>query len=1008
MRRRSQFTTVFALAAGLLLGSPALLGLNPHKALTQYSRAEWTQADGLPQDTIRAITQTSDGYLWLGTDEGLTRFDGYDFVTFTKDSGSLPANSITALAAGVDGTLWIGTPNGLTAYRNRRFTTYTTKDGLPDNTVTSLIEDHTGALWITAGVALARFEDGKFTTYPAERLLPLQAVRLVYEDRQHILWVAGPGGLVKLADGKFVPVLGPQELNGDFPTAVLKDRDNGLWIGGSKGLILRKPDGTLRKYGSKDGLPDDLVRALWQDRGGSLWVGTDGGLGRLEDNRFVAWARNDTHHGDWVRSLFEDREGNLWVGMNSGLSRFHDDLFTVYGRTEGWPSDEPNAVHQDRNGGIWIGFHDGALAVLRGGKLRVYKSPDGEEIYAIRDAPNGDLLLSNRQGLGWMHEGRVGNFVLPDSLDRRNVFDTLVDHMGRVWVATPNGVHQKIGDHFRQVVASGPLINGLVVALAEASDGSIWAGTFGEGVWQIQGGKTSRLTTADGMGNDQIRSLYRDPDGSMWIGTFGGGLNSYRDGFFARYTAKDGLLSDNISHIEDDGNGWLWLSTTRGISRISKRQLHDFTEGKIKVLTPINYGVEDGLRSAQCAPGYPTVAGGSRTSDGRLWFPTSRGLAVIDPNERVTEPPAPAPMVQLVEVSADGRDIDFGRAAQMKPGSGHIQFRYTGIHLSAPERVRYEYKLEGLDGDWLPASTRRVADYNSLRYGPYRFQVRASLPGQPYSEASFHFEVLPHFYQTHWFRWLSLATFLAAIYGLYQLRLQQIRSRFSLVLDERARMAREIHDTLAQGFVGISSQLDAVATKMNGNDGVAHQHLALAQKMARHSLTEARRSVMDLRASALEAGTLPSALASAARQWTAGSPLSVEVDVSGMLRKLPEDVEQNVLRIAQEAVNNVVKHASAKRVRIQLRTEERRLSLSVSDDGWGFEPSGAFSTAGGRFGLLGMRERAERLGGQLDLSSEPGRGTQVEVSVPLPSENKTEGARRRFWRLLRTPPAVRS
>ena len=970
----------------LVLGSAQLFALNPRKALTQYTRTTWTQADGLPQDTIRAITQTHDGYLWLGTDEGLARFDGYDFVIYTKNDGALPSNSITALWAGQSGALWIGTPNGLARYVNRQFTTFTTKDGLPDNSITSLVEDHTGVLWIAAGVSLCRFENGKFSTYPSDRLAPLDVVREVYEDRSHQLWVAGLGGVVKRTGDGFSPVLGPKETDGIFITSMLKDRNNGFWIAGSKGLILRKPDGTLRRFDSHDGLPDNLVRALWEDSAGNLWAGTNGGLSRLENGRFVSPALGGEDERGWVRCLFEDREGNLWVGMNSGLDRLRDDRFTTYGRSEGLPSDEPIAVHQDAKGQIWVGYHDAGLIAFLPGGFHAYTTRDGlasNEIFGIRESHDGDLLIATRSGLSRMHEGRFNNSVVNDPLGRTIVFDILEDSRGRLLVATPSGVNELIGRTSRNVIPGGPVVNEFPVVLSEGSDGSLWAGTYGSGLWQIKdaNSKPRLYTTADGLGSDQIRSLYRDSEGTLWIGTFGGGLNSLRNGAFSRFTTRDGLLSDNISHVEDDGRGNLWLSTTRGICRVAKQQLRDFAAGRIKVLTPEVFGVEDGLRSAQAAPGFPTGGGGARTSDGRLWFPTSRGLATIDPNAPVQG--ARTPLAQLIEIAADGQQVDFSRFEKLKPGIGHIQFRYTGIYLSAPERVRYAYKLEGLDRDWIPAAGRRLVNYNTLPHGRYRFAVMASLPGQGSNESSFSFEVLPHFYETAWFVWLCVASFLAAIYGLYQLRLTQIRSRFSLVLDERVRLAREIHDTLAQGFVGISSQLDALALKLNGDLGVVRQHLDLARKMARHSLTEARRSVMDLRTSALEDHDLPSALTTAAREWAAGSPVQVQVEVSGNGYKLSEDVEQHLLRIAQEAVTNALKHAGARMIRVELAVEDRKLRLRVKDDGRGFEPSRAFSVIGGHFGILGMRERAERLGGELDLSSQLGLGTQVEVTVPL-------------------------
>jgi signal transduction histidine kinase len=356
-------------------------------------------------------------------------------------------------------------------------------------------------------------------------------------------------------------------------------------------------------------------------------------------------------------------------------------------------------------------------------------------------------------------------------------------------------------------------------------------------------------------------------------------------------------------------------------------------------------------------------------------------LAVLDPNDHPAS--AAAPVVHLLEVAVDGHPIAVADGARLAPGNGRMQFKYTGIYLSAPERVRYSYRLEGLDADWISSVARRVTNYNSLPHGRYRFTVRAGVPNGPLGEASFAFELLPHFYETAWFRYFCTALAAAGIWGLYNLRLRQIRQRFSLVLEERGRLARELHDTLAQGFVGISSQLDAVALTLNGRVEVARKHLDLARKMVRHSLTEARRSVMDLRASALEGHDLPAALSEAAPQWTAGSPVHIRVDVEGENRPLPEETEQHLLRIAQEAVTNAVKHAHASQVRIHLAMASRKLSLRVADNGQGFEQDEAFSEVGGHFGLLGMRERAERLGGELQLHSEPGQGTEVHVTVPL-------------------------
>jgi signal transduction histidine kinase/ligand-binding sensor domain-containing protein len=957
----------------------AAYALNPHKALTQYSSTVWTQEQGLPQDTIRAIAQTTDGYLWLGTDEGLARFDGYEFTIFNRAGGALPANSITALATAPDGSLWIGSAGGLTHYAANRFRTYAMKDGLPDNAVSSLLVDHAGALWIVAGGNLSHYDKGKFTNFAPGPNLPITAVRTLVEDRNNDLWVAGFTGVVKLSGGRFSPALPFSAKEGDLITDMVIDRRGVLWIAGSQGVIEISPSGKRRRYTERDGLPDDFVRALCEDRDGNLWAATNSGIARLEGSAFSAPGGTGARDRDLVRSLFEDREGDLWIGAANGLTRLRDDLFTSYGKSEGLPSDEPNAVYQDRTGRVWVGYHGSGLALF--GRAPAPVALPDVEVFSMRESPSGDLLAATRRGLARMRGGRFQLYSPRDPLARNLVFDALEDSSGRLWLATTSGLSEVRNGRERNVIPGGPLLASAVVTLYAGKDGVLWAGTYGRGLWRVEGEERRLFTTADGLSSDQIRSLYQDPEGTLWIGTFAGGLNALRSGQFLRFTAENGLLSDNVANVLDDGES-LWLSTTRGICRVPRRQLFDFAAGRRASLEPVNYGVEDGLRSAQCAPAYPVGAGGTRTSDGRLWFITSRGLAVFDPAARRGE--VPTPLVHVSSMTAGGREVNLAEPARLDAGSSRIQIRYTAIHLSAPERVLYSHKLEGLDAEWVRAGGRRVINYNSLRHGKYRFLVRAELPGGAAAEASYSFEILPEFYETAWFRILCGAGIVAAALGIYRLRLRQIRYRFSLVLDERARLAREIHDTLAQGFVGISSQLDAVAMSMPDEDSSARKFLEMARRMARHSLTEARRSVMDLRASVLEGQDLGAALEAGARIWTAGSGVEVEVNVSGAGNVLPDKMEQHLLRIAQEAVTNALKHSGATKIRIELGAKGGNIFLRIADNGRGFEQQDAFSPAAGHFGLLGMRERAERLRGRLRLASHPGEGTEVEVIAPLP------------------------
>ena len=960
----------------LLIASLPGYALDPRKSLTQYSRSSWTQSQGLPQNGIRAMAQTTDGYLWIGTREGIARFDGYQFTAFNREHGDLPSNTIYALAAAPKGGLWIGTPEGLTEYRNGRFHNFTKKDGLPDNLILFLHASRTGALWIVGEATICRFESGKFTTWRVGAEIPMTSVREVSEDAQGHLFLIGDNAIARFAENKFLPELDPAAMRGlgaVFSSGVLIDHNGVLWVLTTRGLLQRSPGSSANRIlGPAEGLSsrfNNFRGALLEDRDGNIWVGTGGGLGRVENGRFSLLADPP------VRILLQDREGNIWAGGDNGLAQFRDDVFTVFGRTEGFPGDQPTVIHHDRRGRIWLGFFDTGLFQLQAGKPRAVSSNIAalhERIYSIRETRSGELLVGVGRGLVRLNESGSRLFTPPDPSGREWVNDAIEDSTGRTWVGYSAGLAELTAGGFRTVI-SREQARSPVVTLAVTADGALWAGTYDKGLWRILNGETRLFTAADGLGSDQIRALYPDAAGSLWIGTIDGGLTEFHSGQFFRYTVKNGLASDNISAIADDGEN-LWLSTTRGITRANPATLRTGRGPRA-----ITFGLSDGLRGAE---GLQNVAsGGNRHTDGSLWFATSHGIAVYGLNS-----PRAAnrtPEVHIEGLSVAGSPVDWLASPRIAPGPGNVELQFTAIYLRAPDHLRFSWQLKGLDDRWTDVGTRHTAAFQNLSHGAYRFTVKAELPDGTFSTAAADFELLPRYYETDWFRALVLLAIGAATWSVYRYREQQVKARYALVINERARLAREVHDTLAQGFVGIASQLDVVDICLPKEAPAARGAVDLARKMARHSLTEARRSVMDLRTESLHPEDLGEALRSGVPLWSAGSGVQVDVEVSGDTARLPEKIAHHVLRIAQEGVANAIKHSRASRIRVVLEVAADKLNLQVTDDGGGFQHENTFVSSKGHFGLLGMRERAQAIGGELRLESEPGKGTRLLVSAPL-------------------------
>jgi len=794
-----------AFAFALCLGQ-AFASLNPSEPLHRFIHQSWTTAQGLPQNSVLAIAQTADRYLWLGTEEGLVRFDGASFTVFDKHTSGLNDNIIQALLVDADQNLWIGTTSGLSRFKNGKFTAYGLKVGLSSNSVQSLYEDEEGVLWIgTDGGGLIRMKNGLFRVFTKTDGLADNAVLAITGDRHGTIWVGTHGGLSRFKNGRFVNYGTREGLGSDNVRDICVDHEGVLWIATNDGLSRMTPTGEMSRFTSKDGLPNNFINRLHVDGAGALWIGTlHGGLCRHVNDQFDRFDDKNEPMTSDIFALFEDREGNLWIGTaGSGLNSLRAGSFTTLTKQDGLTSNFVLGLYQDDEQNFWIGS-DSGLMRMHGSSVESYSTHNGlpdNLVFSITKDRGGSVWVGTQKGLGRIDKGKVKTYGPADGMSIVAVFCTLTDHKGTVWAGSRGGLSHFTGNGFVQYTTRDGLSNNLVLSIYEDQGGSLWIGTAG-GLNQFKNGKFRTYTRHDGLSSDRIWSIFGENDGTLWLGT-SAGINRFRNGKFVSITSDKGLYDDSVLNIVDDHLGRFWMSSNKGIFSISKKQLNDFADGVVGRVTPILYGIGDGLKSRECNGGFQPSAW--RAKDGRIYFPTPEGLSFIDP-ARLAKAEAPAQAI-IERVVADNKNVDPNKAVVVPAGKGQLEFQFTAPSFTAPEQLQFRYMLEGFDKDWTSAGNRRVAYYTNIPHGEYKFQVRAGLDGEwgPISQ-TVALTLKPHFYQTATFNIALVLFALGMAAGTYRLRVNQLKIRekklVSLVnertsaLQESERLLRRSRDEL--------------------------------------------------------------------------------------------------------------------------------------------------------------------------------------------------------------------
>jgi len=786
------------------LDAPAL---DRSKAVTQHHYQVWLTEDGLPQISVQDVLQTRDGYLWLGSQEGLVRYDGARFVVFdSRNTDTIANHYVNVLLEAQDGALWIGTyGGGLLRYFDNVFTPLAETDGLSSDIVHSLAQTPNGDVWIGTEDGLSRYRDGIFDVFRAAEGLPHEMVQALMVDSEGVLWVGTRGGgLVRWKNG----LLTTPDLGGALPSelisALFQDRDGAIWIGTQDVGLFRHADGSLRAFGTAEGLTSEIITTVDQDRDGGLWVGTyDGGLCRLGDDPFDCFTTAEGLEHNHITSLFEDTEGNLWFGsLGGGLNRLRDAKFTSYTPTEGLTTAGVWVLLEGQRG-LWVGTEAG-LDLLVDDRFVPFEgqaAASEDPLMALHEDPDGTLWTGlYGGGLRRLRDGRWTTYTTANDLADDQVFSILGDREGALWIGTRRGLNRLVDGQFTTFTTADGLPHDNIRVLHLDRDGVLWIGTRGGGIARYEYGAFTPFEPAAGLQPNQkmVYAIHEDDDGTLWFGTLGG-LIRHAKGETRVFTTEDGLFDDMAYAIVEDHDGHLWMTCNRGVYRVDKRDLAAHADGALDRIPTESFGRGDGMPASECNGG--SHPAGYRTADGRLWFPTVGGLASIDPREMMRNEVAPPVRIESVQI--DGQELDPDEYIELPPGRRRVDFRFAALSLTAGEQVRYQYILEGADRSWSEETDRREVVYSSIPHGHYSFRVKACNNDGVWNDAGdrFLFRVRPYLYQKPWFAPLCASLVLLALAAGHGMRVRRLTKRteeLERAVDERTRELRKMADELKE------------------------------------------------------------------------------------------------------------------------------------------------------------------------------------------------------------------
>jgi len=971
----------------------------------QYRFETWNVEQGLPYKTVSSVLQTRDGYIWAATWDGLARFDGVKFTVFnTANTQGLVTNRLGALVETNDGSLWIATEKrGLIRYQNGTFTNYTTANGLPGDWIWSLqYFQSENLLSVGTPEGFARFDGDKFVKEDLSVLSSTQENQTAV-DNTGVLWKRF-GSELRRVDGKGVETISiPTTFSRSIFNLFYRDRSGTFWLALGDvvdGYVLRFREGEVDVLTIKDGLPGGIINAIFEDSRGTLWFGSkgNGGLSLYQNGEFHRLTKeNDGLSSNGFYSFFEDREGGVWAGTaDGGLMRFSPQIITSYFEKDGLTGKSVYPLYEDNAGTVWIGsWYGKGLNKYENGKFSTVL-PNSNLFTSLFQDREGTLWFGCYNLIGKYKDGKQSEFM---SLPQIATSAITQDSTGMLWFGSGDGIRYFKADSLNETNPRPSeyftLKNGLpaddIKVLHFDRNGTLWVGTTG-GLAKFENQKFTPYTEKDGLSGNHVRSIYEDADGTLWIGTYDNGLTRLKDGKLTAIRVKDGLFDQGAFQILEDERGWLWMSCNRGIYRVNKRELNEFAEGRRSSITSVSYALKDGMIDAECNGG-TSPAGFKSKRDGRLWFPTQRGVVVIDPKAVYTN--QHPPLVSLEECQLDRHLVDYKNGVEILPDNDGLQINYTGISFNKPEQVRFKYRLEGLDEDWIDAGTRRYVYYSHLSPGNYTFKVIAANIEGVWNEtgASLQITVRPPFWRTWWFISLCLIFVAGVVAFAYRTRVQRLKQAhaeqeaFSKRLlenqeQERQRIAVELHDSLGQDLLIIKNWA-LLGLNVNGDESKLKNQLSEISATASQAIEEVREIAYNLRPYQLDELGLTKAIETMMERVSHSTTIYFDSDVDELEGFFSKEHEINFYRIVQECINNILKHSHATEASVSIKRDQGKIQLVISDNGDGLDLEKVSTRSNGNrgFGLTGMQERARILGSKVVINSTSKQGTTVSVTL---------------------------